>query len=77
MLSEPANREASAVTEDEAGLGMLSPLAGTGDWVGCLSTRCLALGISRSASLPGLNYGGVIQNILKQLQLHINQYASA
>lgn len=34
MLSEPANRKASAVNEDEAGLGMLSPLAGTGDWVG-------------------------------------------
>lgn len=26
-------------------------------------------------SLPGLNYGGIIQDTLKQLQPHINQYA--
>ena len=27
--------------------------------------------------LPGLNYGGVIQDTLKQLQPHINQYAAS
>lgn len=30
-----------------------------------------------SSSLPSLSYGGVFQNILHQLQLYINQYASA